>query len=834
MKYFLIISFQIIYIFSAYAQKRNCGTTQYLAEQIRENPFLEQTINNNELIIRNWILNSSENELQNILTIPVVVHIVYNSSIENISDNQVISQIEILNKDFRRLNADSNNTPIAFRSVAADCNIEFCLANKDPNGNTTTGITRTQTSLSSFGTNNDVKFTSSGGVDAWNTNEYLNIWVCDLGNGLLGYAQFPGGNPTTDGVVCHYRYFGDIGTASSPYELGRTATHEVGHYLNLRHIWGDANCGDDFCNDTPEQSASNGGCPNYPKTSSCSGNGQNGDMFMNYMDYTYDGCMNMFTSDQKDRMIASINNFRSGLINNNICNSDYGCTDPLALNYDSLAIFNNGSCCYNAGCTDPQSFNYDSLACFDDNSCVPFILGCLDSISSNFDPLANTNSINGGVINPYDNSLGGGFFTSGTRNLIFNSYKVCNIKSVDVFAQTSGTVTFELRDNSGAVIDDTTHLLVTGKNSIVLNFNTPIGNNLQLGISSNSNYVLYRNNSGVSYPYLIADAIEIIESSASNPLQYYYYYYNIEVESNCSNVMMPIYGCIDSSALNYNFLANTDDGSCCYISGCTDPYSINYDTNACFDDSSCIEAILGCTNINSLNYNSNANTLIAFGGALDSTIGTGGYFNGDQHLIFDSNQDCIIRSAHINSQGSNSIIFELRDNNGIVLDDTTISVTLGHQKIDLNFNVPIGNDMQLGVASGELSNIGLYRNNAGSNYVYNIGSLINITGSSATSVEYYYFFYNIEVEAICLTSNINESWICDNEYNCYDPGDGSGNYFSLLDCQSSCISTNIIENHSSKKLVKKINILGQKVSEKKSIMFYIYSDGSVDKRFLMH
>ena len=228
----------------------------------------------------------------------------------------------------------------------------------------------------------------------------------------------------------------------------------------MRHIWGDSNCGDDFCNDTPEQSGSNGGCPSFPKNSSCVGNGQYGDMFMNYMDYTYDGCMNMFTSDQKDRMIASINNFRSGLINNNICNSDYGCTDPQALNYDSLAIFNNGSCCYNAGCTDPQSFNYDSLACFDNNTCIPYIVGCLDPTASNFDPLANTNSINGGIIDPYDNTLSGGFFTSGTRNLIFNSYKSCNIKSVDVFAQSNGTVTFELRDNSGIVIDDTTHILI--------------------------------------------------------------------------------------------------------------------------------------------------------------------------------------------------------------------------------------------------------------------------------------------------------------------------------------------------------------------------------------
>ena len=128
-------------------------------------------------------------------------------------------------------------------SVASDCEIEFCLAQKDPNGNSTTGITRTQTSETSFSTNDDVKYTNSGGKDAWNTLEYLNIWVCDLSGGLLGYAQFPGGNVNEDGVVCDYAYFGNIGTATPPYDKGRTATHEVGHWLNLRHIWGDSNCG---------------------------------------------------------------------------------------------------------------------------------------------------------------------------------------------------------------------------------------------------------------------------------------------------------------------------------------------------------------------------------------------------------------------------------------------------------------------------------------------------------------------------------------------------------------------------------------------------------------
>ncbi|GIS08452.1 MAG: hypothetical protein CM15mP112_05640 [Flavobacteriales bacterium] len=215
----------------------------------------------NEENIKTWILNNTNRLSQNIITIPVVVHVVYYNNTENISDQQIFSQIDILNEDFRRLNSDTINTPAAFQSVAADTEIEFCLATRDPNGNPTNGITRTSTTQTSFSTNDGVKYSSSGGKDAWNTSKYLNMWVCDLSGGLLGYTQFPGGTASSDGVVCDYAYFGDIGTASSPYDLGRTTTHEVGHWLNLRHIWGDSNCGNDFCNDTPEHSGSNYGCP---------------------------------------------------------------------------------------------------------------------------------------------------------------------------------------------------------------------------------------------------------------------------------------------------------------------------------------------------------------------------------------------------------------------------------------------------------------------------------------------------------------------------------------------------------------------------------------------
>ena len=260
-------------------------------------------------------IHQNGNETRAVITIPTVVHVVYRSGSQNVSDAQIQSQIDVLNEDFRRQNADADNT----WSQADDVEIEFCLASVDPNGNPTSGITRTSTTKRSFSYNNDgVKFASSGGHDAWPASDYLNLWVCDLGNGLLGYAQFPGGPAATDGVVIDYAYFGRIGTATAPYELGRTATHEVGHWLNLRHIWGDGPCGvDDFVGDTPESDAANYACA--VGHISCG----SVDMVQNYMDYSYDGCMNLFTAGQTSRMRALFapGGARESLLSSNGCSS---------------------------------------------------------------------------------------------------------------------------------------------------------------------------------------------------------------------------------------------------------------------------------------------------------------------------------------------------------------------------------------------------------------------------------------------------------------------------------------------------------------------------------
>ena len=226
----------------------------------------------------------------------------YNTNSQNISDAQIISQLDVLNEDFNRTNSDAFSTPTDFSSIVASMQINFCLAKRTPEGNSTNGITRTYTNSNSFQLyDTSMNYTSLGGDDAWDTEKYLNIWVCNVSGGILGWAQFPAaGDTNTDGVVIDFEHFGTIGTAIYPYNLGRTATHELGHYFNLFHTWGDNYCGNDWVNDTPIQEEANFGCKTHPSIS-CN---NSGDMFMNYMDYTNDACMNSFTEAPRDISIA--------------------------------------------------------------------------------------------------------------------------------------------------------------------------------------------------------------------------------------------------------------------------------------------------------------------------------------------------------------------------------------------------------------------------------------------------------------------------------------------------------------------------------------------------
>ncbi len=314
------------------AQSHKCATMDVWQRTLIKDPAALERKQQSELATQNWIAtHGNTEETQAIITIPVVVHVVYNNTNQNISDAQIQTQIVSLNEDFRLLNPDSVPVGHAFWPNTADSQIEFCLAAVDPNGNATTGITRTSTTHGLFSDPNldDVKFTSLGGKDNWDPTHYLNIWVCNLGSSLYGYATFPSElatDPDFDGVVIDFKAFGSIGTATSPANLGRTGTHEIGHWLNLSHIWGDDFCGDDLVADTEPAEESNYGCPTFPYNAfNACGTGADGEMYMNYMDYVDDNCMNMFTFGQKNRMRAALNGDRSGLL------SSPGCTGIAAV-----------------------------------------------------------------------------------------------------------------------------------------------------------------------------------------------------------------------------------------------------------------------------------------------------------------------------------------------------------------------------------------------------------------------------------------------------------------------------------------------------------------------
>jgi hypothetical protein len=261
-----------------------------------------------------------------VIKIPVVVHVVWKNDEENISDAQIQSQIDVLNKDFRKLNTDFKNIPSVFKNVAADCELEFCLARKDTLGKTSTGIVRYKTTLDNVGSvfpNNKraVFYTALGGVDNWRPTEYLNIWVCRMSSGLgfstpLAKAQT---TPAEDGIMVDFRVFGTIGSATNSvgHKEGRTTTHEIGHYFNLLHVWGSSNAcdDDDLVSDTPLQAEPSNGCPNFPTNDNCSSN----IMYPNFMDYTNDECMGLFTLGQKARMMATLNGFRAGLLRGSGC-----------------------------------------------------------------------------------------------------------------------------------------------------------------------------------------------------------------------------------------------------------------------------------------------------------------------------------------------------------------------------------------------------------------------------------------------------------------------------------------------------------------------------------
>ena len=320
---------------SVYAQKK-CATMDVLHHRAQKDPSVMLRLQEGEEKYQQWIANPDSPKRVD-LRIPVVVHVLHNGEAlgtgSNISDEQIYSQIERLNIDFQGENADSlmpndGAAGSAFHSLWGSRSVEFCLAKVDPQGNPTTGITRTQTDSTQFvgiGFESE-KFDASGGKNGWDGSKYLNLWVCNLAGTTLGYAAFPtdfAQYPAYDGVVIRHQAFGSVGSAGSGgftgNNMGRTATHEVGHWLFLRHIWGDnqPNCGDDFVADTPQADEPNFGNAStfsFPWDQGTCDSSQNGQMYMNYMDYPDDEVLVMFTEGQFVRMEQALADYRSGFL----------------------------------------------------------------------------------------------------------------------------------------------------------------------------------------------------------------------------------------------------------------------------------------------------------------------------------------------------------------------------------------------------------------------------------------------------------------------------------------------------------------------------------------
>jgi PKD repeat protein len=303
-------------------QAFNCIADEVFQQQMKSNPQYKLNQENLEKETEAFIKQHQQNKgaaLPPPLILPIVFHVIHTGGGGNISDAQIIDQVNILNKEFIRMQADTINTPAAFKPLVGKLNVEFRLPTLDPSGNCTNGIDRIYSNLAQCSyTWDDVK-----ALSYWPNNKYINIWLIETmhypGNMSCnggGYSSFPGGPNNLDGIVMRSDLIGSIGTAlttSWGNWRGRYLIHELGHWFNLRHIWGDATCGNDFVTDTPPAVTSNSGCPPFPRNpnNSCGAN-SNGEMFTDYMDYTNGSCLNMFSAGQAVRMDACINSSTSG------------------------------------------------------------------------------------------------------------------------------------------------------------------------------------------------------------------------------------------------------------------------------------------------------------------------------------------------------------------------------------------------------------------------------------------------------------------------------------------------------------------------------------------
>ncbi len=324
---FLSVLFCCIAASQAQSFQGHCATTEYLEAQKAADPGLQARLDALEQQVQDYITRHPRTAMPTLVTVPVVFHVVYNTAAQNIPDPVIWQQMQILNADYAKLNSDTVNVPPVWKSIAASTQIQFVLANTDTAGNHTSGIIHTQTSVTSFANSpidHLINYASQGGANVWDPLHYLNIWVCNLGNGILGYTQMPGAGPASlDGCVVNCIAVGITG-ATAPYNLGRTVTHEVGHWLDLIHVWGPGsitatgNCsgGSDLVADTPPEDGANFSnyAPYTVMTDACSTSAP-GYMWQNYLNYTDDAGMCMFTAGQVQRMQASLYTSRDSIFN---------------------------------------------------------------------------------------------------------------------------------------------------------------------------------------------------------------------------------------------------------------------------------------------------------------------------------------------------------------------------------------------------------------------------------------------------------------------------------------------------------------------------------------
>ncbi|HVZ57543.1 MAG TPA: M43 family zinc metalloprotease [Chitinophagaceae bacterium] len=328
--------FLLLDIHAAAQKKEKCGTMQLLEMQFRKDPTLKARMARQEAAFEQAVEARLRNkafakEQAAPVLVPVVFHIVL-SNPSLVTDAQIQAQLDTINRDYAGLNGDSVHIPSYFKALFGKSQINFCLAQRNPNGEPTTGIIRATTSQSSFTIDDKVKHAETGGDNAWDPTRYLNVWVCNLSGGYLGYGTFPGmGNLVDQGVVIHY---GSVpGGFLTGYNEGKTLTHEIGHYFNLYHVWGDdggACTGTDYVDDTPNQADATSGCPSGVKTDACSPTPP-GILYQDYMDYSDDACLVMFTNGQVARMETALNSLRVSLLTSDGC-------QPVVLKSNDAAV----------------------------------------------------------------------------------------------------------------------------------------------------------------------------------------------------------------------------------------------------------------------------------------------------------------------------------------------------------------------------------------------------------------------------------------------------------------------------------------------------------------